>query len=139
VALLFQLGVVLMAAFVVAVARTAKPAPAAATVADNADRVWTSVKSLYIQLIDQASWLYVVPSGAALALVCLFMARLRSIATFYLATGLISFVALVWVYWISPTEPLSNFFATSTYRVVAVLAAIAFAALLQLASSARDA
>ena len=107
--------------------------------ADRADRVWPSVNSLYLQLIDQTSWLYVVPFGTALALVCLLVGRQRSIATFYLATGVIVFAALVWVYWISPTEPLGVFLATSAYRVVAVLAAIAFAALLQLASSIRDA
>jgi hypothetical protein len=104
--------------------------------ADRADRVWPSVKSLYMQVIDQTQWLYIVPLGAALALACLLVGRRRSIASFYLATGLIAFGALVWVYWISPTEPLSYYLATSAYRVVAVLAAIAFAALLQLASPA---
>jgi hypothetical protein len=103
---------------------------------DRADRIWPSVKSLYMQVIDQAGWLYVIPIGAALALVCLFVGQRRSIAAYYLATGLIAFGALVWVYWISPTEPLSYYLATSAYRVVAVLAAIAFAALLQLASPA---
>jgi hypothetical protein len=105
---------------------------------DRADRIWPSVKSLYAQLIDQNAWLYVIPVGAVLALVCLFVRRRRAIAAFYLATGLIGFGALVWVYWISPTEPLSFFLATSAYRVVAVLAAVAFAALLQLAPSSRD-
>jgi hypothetical protein len=58
---------------------------------------------------------------------------------FYLSTGVIVFAALVWVYWISPTVPLDFFLETSAYRVVAVLTPIAFAALLQLGSSARDA
>jgi hypothetical protein len=102
--------------------------------ADRTERVWPSVKSLYLQLIDQTSWLYIVPLGAAVVLVCLFVRGRRSLAAFYLATGLIAFAALVWVYWITPTVPLDFYLGTSAYRVVGVLAAIALAALLQLAS-----
>jgi hypothetical protein len=93
---------------------------------------------MYLQLIDQASWLYVIPLGAALILVSLFVAGRRSLAVFYLATGLLAFAAIVWVYWITPTEPLDFYLATSAYRVVGVLAAVAFAALLQLASPIRE-
>ena len=106
--------------------------------ADRADRIWPSMSSLYMQMIDQTSWLYVIPFGAAIALVCLLIGRQRSIATFYLSTGILVFGALVWVYWISPTVPLDFFLATSAYRVVAVITPIAFAALLQLGSSVRD-
>ena len=101
--------------------------------AAHAGRVWPSVQSLYGQLIEQTSWLYIVPFGAAIALVCLFIRQRRSLATFYLATGLLAFVALVWIYWISPTVPLDFFLASSSYRVVSVLTAIAFATLLHVA------
>jgi hypothetical protein len=100
--------------------------------AAHADRVWPSVESLYAQLIDEASWLYVVPFGAAITIVCLFVRQRRSLAAFYLGTGLLAFAALVWIYWISPTVPLDFFLASSSYRVVSVVAAIAFATLLQL-------
>jgi hypothetical protein len=100
--------------------------------AAHADRVWPSVESLYAQLIEETSWLYIVPFGAAIALVCLFVRQRRSLATFYLVTGLLAFAALVWIYWISPTVPLDYFLATSSYRVVSVVTAIAFATLLQL-------
>jgi hypothetical protein len=106
--------------------------------ADQIDRLWPSVKAMYLQLIDQASWLYIIPLGAALILVSLFVTGRRSLAVFYLATGLLAFAAIVWVYWITPTEPLDFYLATSAYRVVGVLAAIAFAALLQLASPTRE-
>jgi hypothetical protein len=99
----------------------------------HAGRVWPSVESLYAQLIDQNSWLYIVPFGAAVALVCLLIRRRRSLAAFYLATGVLAFAALVWIYWISPTVPLDFFLASSSYRVVSVITAIAFAMLLQLA------
>jgi len=102
--------------------------------ADHADRIWPSVQSLYAQLVDATSWLYVVPFAAALALVCLSVRQRRSLAAFYLATGLLAFAALVWIYWISPNVPLDFYLATSAYRVVSVVTAIAFAALLQLAS-----
>jgi len=106
--------------------------------ADRTDRVWPSVKSLYLQLTYEAGWLYVIPAAAALCLVCLFAARRRALAVFYLATGVIAFWALVWVYWITKTAPLDFYLATSAYRVIAIPAAISFAALLQLASPARD-
>jgi hypothetical protein len=104
--------------------------------AAHAGRVWPSVQSLYGQLIEQTSWLYIVPFGAAIAVVCLFIRQRRSLAAFYLATGLFAFVALVWIYWISPTVPLDFFLATSSYRVVSVVTAIAFATLLQVAPPA---
>lgn len=105
---------------------------------DHAGRVWPSVESLYAQLIDATSWLYIVPFGAAIAIVCLFVRQRRSLAAFYLATGLLAFAALVWIYWISPTVPLDFFLATSSYRVVSVVTAIAFATLLQVAPPLRD-
>jgi hypothetical protein len=104
--------------------------------ADQIDRLRPSVKAMYLQLIDQASWAYVIPLGAALILASLFVAGRRSLAAFYLATGLLVFAAIVWVYWITPTSPLDFYLATSAYRVVGVLAAVAFAALLELTSPA---
>ena len=101
--------------------------------ASHADRIWPSVQSLYAQLIDQTSWLYIVPFGAGVALACLFVRQRRSLAAFYLATGMLAFAALIWIYWISPTVPLDFYLASSAYRVVSVLTAIAFATVLQLA------
>jgi len=104
----------------------------------RADRVWPSVKGLYAQLTDQGNWLYVVPLAGALALVCLLIRGRRSLAAFYLASGALAFAALVWVYWISPTAPIDFYLATSAYRVVAVIAAVSFAALLQLSEPTPD-
>jgi 4-amino-4-deoxy-L-arabinose transferase-like glycosyltransferase len=105
--------------------------------ADRTDRIWPSVESLYGQ-VTQGGWLYAVPIAMSIALVCLLIRGRRSIAAFYLASGVLAFAALVWVYWISPTTPLSGFLSSSAYRVGAVLAALAFAALLQLPVPARD-
>lgn len=107
--------------------------------ADRAERVWPSVKALHMQLIDQANWLYVVPVGAALALTCVLISDRSLSAGFYLASGALAFAALIWAYWISPNEPLSFYLGTSASRVVDAVAAIAFAALLQLTPSHRDA
>jgi hypothetical protein len=106
--------------------------------ADQIDRLWPSVKAMYMQMIDTTNWLYIIPLGTALILVSLFVAGRRSLAVFYLATGVFAFAAIVWVYWITPTVPLDFYLATSAYRVVGVLAAIALAALLQLAGPASD-
>jgi len=101
------------------------------------DRIWPSVESLYGQLA-KGGWLYAVPIAAALSIVCLLIRGRRSIAAFYLASGALVFAALVWVYWISPTTPIDAFLASSAYRVVAILAALSFAAILQLPIPTRD-
>jgi hypothetical protein len=106
--------------------------------ADRADRVMPSLRSLYSQLIDQTSWLWVIPLGIVVAVACLAVRRLRGLAAFYLVSGLLTFAALLWAYWASPTVPLDFFLATSAYRVVAVLAALAYAAVLVLTVPERD-
>jgi hypothetical protein len=100
-------------------------------------RIWPSVESLYDQ-VARGGWLYVVPIAASIALVCLLIRGRRPIAAFYLASGVLAFAALVWVYWISPTTPIAAFLSSSAYRVVAVLAALSFAAILQLPIPGRD-
>jgi hypothetical protein len=105
--------------------------------AHRTGRIWPSVESLYGQLA-KGGWLYVVPIAASIALVSLLIRRRRAIAAFYLASGALVFAALVWVYWISPTTPIGAFLSTSAYRVVAILAALSFAAILQLPIPARD-
>lgn len=106
--------------------------------AGRADRVLPSLRSLYAQLIDQTSWLWVIPLGLVVTAFCLAVDRMRGIAAFYLASGVLTFAALVWAYWASPTVPLDFFLATSSYRVVGVLAALAYAALLVLAVPEPD-
>jgi hypothetical protein len=100
-------------------------------------RVWPSVEYLYGQL-EKGGWLYAVPIAASIALVCLLIRGRRALAAFYLSSGVLVFGALVWVYWISPTAPIGAFLASSAYRVVAILAALSFAAILQLPLPARD-
>jgi hypothetical protein len=100
-------------------------------------RIWPSVESLYDQ-VARGGWLYVVPIAASIALVCLLIRGRRSIAAFYLASGVLAFAALVWVYWTSPTAPIGAFLSSSAYRVVEILAALSFAAILQLPIPTRD-
>jgi hypothetical protein len=100
-------------------------------------RIWPSVEYLYGQL-EKGGWLYAVPIAASIALVCLLIRGRRAIAAFYLVSGALVFAALVWVYWISPTAPIGAFLSSSAYRVVAILAALSFAAILQLPLPARD-
>jgi len=114
--------------------------------ADHASRIWPSAESLYTQLTSasgyyaivlyEGGWLYAVPLAGALAFVCIFIRECRSLAAFYLASGVLAFAALVWVYWITPTEPLDVWLTNSAYRVVAVVVALAFAALLELTGPA---
>jgi hypothetical protein len=100
-------------------------------------RIWPSVEYLYGQL-EKGGWLYAVPIAVSIALVCLLIRGRRAIAAFYLASGALVFVALVWVYWTSPTAPIGAFLAQSGHRVVAILAALSFAAILQLPIPTRN-
>ena len=79
------------------------------------------------------------PDLVALALTALavvLLDRRRELAP--IAGFALVFAALIWVYWTSPTAPIGAFLATSAYRVVAILAALSFAAILQLPLPARN-
>jgi hypothetical protein len=104
--------------------------------ADRTDRIWPSVKALYAQILDQSSWSYIVPLAIAISVLALAVPLRRRIAAFYLATGLAFFLSLVWVYWITGVE-LTFYLATSAYRVVAGLVAIALAAIVQIGAPGR--
>jgi hypothetical protein len=104
--------------------------------ADRTDRIWPSVKALYAQILDQSAWSYIVPLGLAITVLALAVPLRRRIAVFYLATGFAFFLSLVWVYWITGVE-LSFYLATSAYRVVAGLVAIALAAVVQIGVPSR--
>jgi hypothetical protein len=104
--------------------------------ADRWNRVWPSITALYQQLIDQVTWMYVLPLGAALAIAWFVAGRRREQSVFFFATGVLFFLALVWTYWVATVEPLSLFLSTSAYRLVAAIAAIALAAVLELSAPA---
>jgi hypothetical protein len=104
---------------------------------DRTDRIWPSVKALYAQILDQSSWSYIIPLGIAITVLALAVPLRRRIAIFYLATGIAFFLSLVWVYWIA-TTPLTFYLATSAYRVVAGLVAIALAAIVQIGVPSRE-
>jgi hypothetical protein len=105
--------------------------------ADRSDRFWPSVTALYEQLIDQTTWLYIVPLAAALVVASFAARRRRETAAFFFGTGVLFFIGLVWVYWVSSVEPLKIFLATSAYRVVAAIMAISLAALLEFTAPER--
>ena len=98
---------------------------------DRADRIWPSVQSVYTQLIDQNTWLYVLPLACALAIASVISHRRRDLAAFFFATGALYFLVVIWVDWVSSVEPLSVFLQTSSYRLVAALMAISLAAVLE--------
>jgi hypothetical protein len=102
--------------------------------ADRLDRVWPSVQAMYAQVIDQTSWLYIVPLAAALAIASFVSGRRREQAVFFFATAVIFFAAVVWTFWVATVDPLSVFLSQSAYRLVASIAAISLAAVLELSA-----
>jgi hypothetical protein len=97
----------------------------------HSDRVWPSVESMYTQMTDQSEWLYLLPLGLGAAIVALVALRSR-IAVFYLATGGLVFIVLVWAYVVRPGD-LTWLLGTSANRVVALIIFLAIPAILQLA------
>ena len=94
-------------------------------------RVGPGISALHAQLAHQATWLYVVPIGAAIAISCLIWRVARRPAVFYLGTA-VAFVGMyLLVYWLSPLG-LTYYLGTTDYRVIDVIVFTALAAALQL-------
>ncbi|MGZ4278363.1 MAG: hypothetical protein ACXVVU_17060 [Solirubrobacteraceae bacterium] len=100
--------------------------------AGRSDRIWPAVQGLYVQLQDQGAWFYLLPLAILVAGAAIALRRDRRVGAFYALTGVGFFVALVWVYWISPLD-IALHVRTSAYRVVDGVGAIAIAALAHLA------
>jgi hypothetical protein len=102
--------------------------------ADRLDRVWPSVQSMYAQLIDQTSWVYIVPLATALAIASFVSGRRREQAVFFFATAVVFFAAVIWTLWVAAVDPLATLLSQSSYRIVASIAAISLAAVLELSA-----
>jgi hypothetical protein len=101
---------------------------------DRFDRVWPSMGALHDQLVRHESVAIFAAIGIALAILRLRGPSRSPIAAFYLATGVLYYLALVWAYWISPL-PLRFHLETSAYRVYVGLGFIGLAAILQLGAA----
>ena len=102
--------------------------------AGRLDRVWPSVKAMYAQLIDQSTWIYIVPFAAAIVIASFLAGRRREQAVFFFVTGVGFFLAFVWTSWVAAVDPLNVFLSQSAYRIVASIAAISLAAVLDLSA-----
>jgi hypothetical protein len=105
---------------------------------DRFSRVWPSMGALHDRLVIRESVAIFAAIGIALAI-----ARLRGptrspVAAFYLATGVLYYLALVWAYWISPL-PLRFHLQNSVSRVTLGLGFIGLAAILQMCNAVRTA
>jgi hypothetical protein len=97
----------------------------------RADRLSPTLTSLYGQIADQRVWYYVLPLAIALAVACLIARTARRVAAFYLLTGLVIFLSLLWAYLINP-NPIGWYLATSATRTVDGMMFVAMAAILHL-------
>jgi hypothetical protein len=103
--------------------------------ADRLDRVWPSMGALHHQLARRGTVAIFVVVGIALALVRLRGRERSPVAAFYLGTGVVYYLALVWAYWISPL-PLRFHLDTSVDRIYVGIALVAVAAIVQLGAPA---
>lgn len=95
------------------------------------ERLSPTLTSLYGQLTDQQVWHYALPLAISLVVACLFVRVARRVATFYLLTGLVIFVSLLWAYMINPNA-IGWYLATSADRTVDGMMFVALAAILHL-------
>jgi hypothetical protein len=99
--------------------------------AGRVDRLSPTLTSLYGQLTDQQVWHYALPLAISLAVACLFVRFARRVAAFYLLTGLVIFLSLLWAYMINPNA-IGWYLATSAGRTVDGMMFVAMAAILHL-------
>jgi hypothetical protein len=98
---------------------------------DRSERIQPAVTAINQQLADQNLWLYMLPLAFLMIVACLIAGVGRRIAVFYLASGLIAWLTLVWSYTISQID-LSWHLSTSVNRVVSGLMFLCIAAVLHL-------
>ena len=67
--------------------------------ADRKDQLDFGLNKLVEVIADQGRFAWIVPAFLVLAVACLLTDTRRRIAAFYLAASVVSFIALVWVYW----------------------------------------
>ncbi|MEJ7716459.1 MAG: hypothetical protein WKF31_00275 [Thermoleophilaceae bacterium] len=91
-----------------------------------------AVAGLVDALDDQTAWTYVLPLGVAVVLAALIAGAARRVALFYLGSMALISAAIVWAYWVAPTE-LGWHIGTSVGRVSTTVVFVALAGLLHLA------
>lgn len=100
--------------------------------AERTGRVPAAVAGLVDALDDQTAWTYVLPLGVAVVLAALIAGAARRVALFYLGSMALISAAIVWAYWVAPTE-LGWHIGTSVGRVSTTVVFVALAGLLHLA------
>jgi hypothetical protein len=98
---------------------------------DRSERVQPAVTAINQQIADQGMWLYMLPLAVLAVVACLVAGVGRRVAAFYLASGLIAWLTLVWSYTISQLD-IGWHLSTSVNRVVSGLMFLCIAAVLHL-------
>jgi hypothetical protein len=103
--------------------------------ADRFGRLGPSLEALHGQLTTRTPLAVLVPLALALVALAARSRRLRPLAAFYAAIGVLYFASLAWAYWISPL-PLQFHLDTSVSRVAIGVMFLGLATVLHLGGAA---
>lgn len=85
---------------------------------DHLDQLRIGVHGLAYRLVDQSSYLWILPSFCALALAGLVSPRTRRLAGFWLGTVLAALASVAWVYWISSQPDIGGHVSRTVIRTI---------------------
>ena len=107
---------------------------------DRLDFLWRGLGQIIAQVMNTGEWNFVVPAFLVAAVVFVVLGVARPVAGFYLGAGLLAYLGVAYMYWVTPFSDLGGFEQRTGGRIVlgvVFIAAAGLAHLLAVASTSR--
>jgi len=107
---------------------------------DRLDYLWRGLGQIVAQLMNTAEWNFLIPAFLVAAVVFIATGLRRPVAAFYLGAGVLAYLSVAYVYWVTPFADLGGFEQRTGDRIVlgvVFVAGAGLAHLLELAAAPR--
>jgi hypothetical protein len=107
---------------------------------DRLDYLWRGLGQVISQLMNTAEWNLLIPAFLVAAVAFLWTGLRRPVAAFYLGAGVLAYLSVAYVYWVTPFSDLGGFEQRTGDRIVlgvVLIAGAGLAHLLELAATPR--
>jgi len=99
---------------------------------DRLDYLWRGLGQVIEQLMNTGEWSLLIPAFLVTAVVLVVVARYRVVAAFYLGAGILAYLSVAYVYWVTPFADLGGFEQRTGGRIVLGVVFVAGAGLAHL-------